>query len=189
MNNLDVDSIFSISMLLVAATLAVIMLEWMRTHAQHKRHDLRQAKEALEKHFYALDQVLQSPIPNDNVKKLMVQFSTAVNQRSVAVAISRAMLAGERPTLSAGQQAALARILEEIHILANRKNATATRLRDIIGYGFAAMFIRWPETEFAMSDVMVNEARSDVSDKAAWVISEIDDIAAPITPNAVPAFA
>jgi hypothetical protein len=180
MSILDMNPTFSIVLILVAAALALTVLSCMRSYARRKRHDLRQAREALDKHFQALEAIVHSPIPSDNVKRLMVQFSTAINQRSVAIDISRAMFAGQQPTLSSGQRAAVARILEEIDLLAVSKSSTATRLRDVIGYGFAAMFIRWPETDFAMSDVVVNEARGDVADKAAWVMSKIDDVTVPV---------
>jgi hypothetical protein len=73
-----------------------------------------------------------------------------------------------------------------------RSERSAAAIRDAIEFGFAAMVIRWPDTECAMADVVVHDAevRDDsaaVRDKAERVFAEIPERALVDAPTLVAA--
>jgi hypothetical protein len=182
----DAEAMITIFLILVVAGLVVVICGMMSTHARQRRHDLRKAREPLDAHFDAMEKVLENPDLSQQAKRLFLQFSTTVNQREAARAVAMSIIAGETPQLSPKKRELLERVFHEIQELAERRHPVVGLIRNAIEFGFAAMVVRWPETEYAMADVMVHDASADektgVKEKAARVIAEIPEHSSDLQP-------
>ena len=81
------------------------------------------------------------------------------------------------------ERRAFDRFFEEMSDLRKVDERLATALRDAIGFGFAAMFIRWPDTECALADLVVREA--EVRDEPAAVLEKAERVFAEIPERAL----
>jgi hypothetical protein len=176
----DTDDIVTITLILVATVLAVLLLHVLRMYARHRRHDLRKSREALDRHFDAMRLIMADKHVTDDTKRMMLQLSTTINLHAAARSVSRSIVRGQRPELSPERRRAFDRFFKEILELMATSERFAVAFRDAIEFGFAAMVIRWPDTECAMADVVVHEAevRDDsaaVRDKAERVFAEVPE--------------
>jgi len=172
------EMVLTIIAIILATLLAAVLLEMWRAYFIDKRKNVIVAREALDRHFRALRAVVSADDVHDGIKHLLVQFSVAVSQRSVANDIARRIIAKERPELSVQQQQILEELIGEMRSLITHDKVMAQAIAMVIHFGFLSMIMRWPETEPALVRLAVNDAamvntHDSIRQRVEWVLEKM----------------
>jgi hypothetical protein len=166
------------ALIIISTALVIALLELTRSYFITKRAELRLANEALERHFAALKKVTDDDVVSDDVKRLLLQISTAFSRKQIAKGIAESIKSGKKRPLSPEKQRALETVMEELMMLLKKREDIAEAIVDTVNYGFASMVLRWPETEIMMARALMLDAATTgrsaaVRQKTACVLAQV----------------
>lgn len=166
------------ALIIISTALVIALLELTRSYFITKRAELGLANEALEYHFAALKKVVDDEVVSDDVKRLLLQISTAFSRKQIAKGIAESIKSGKKRPLSPEKQRALETVMHELMMLLKTHEDIAEAIVDTVNYGFASMVLRWPETEIMMARALMLDAATTgrsaaVRQKTACVLAQV----------------
>jgi len=165
----------------LSAALFIALSELARSYFVTKRAELKLADEARERHFLALHKLIgndDEELVSHEVKRFLLQFSAAICTKAIAKRIAQGIKSRKKPKLCPERQHAVEALMGEISLMVKQRPDLADALVDVINFGFAAMVLRWPETEIMMARALMLDAEvknDGIRQKATCVFAQVDD--------------
>jgi hypothetical protein len=174
-----------ILLMIAAGASASVLCNILYSRLMSKRRELLLARNSLERHFKAIETVVGDTAVPEDIKVVLTQFSSAIGQKAVAREIAYAILRNEKPVLSEERRRKIDSLVEELRRLSDERPDLANAIVDVIEFGFAAMVLRWPETDIVMANVVMLDAEANqqpfaVKMKAERVLSKLPERASPV---------
>jgi hypothetical protein len=139
------DALITFVAFIIAATAIFTILRMVRSrHARRLRH-LEEAKELLQSHFDAAEQLLKDPAVSSELKKFICFASEVFGRKDFA--LNFAAFVWDAPNKNQMERTKV--ISDEIQKLAKYRPDLAQLAFTAIFSGLIAMMLRWPETEDA----------------------------------------
>jgi hypothetical protein len=154
------ESVMFIVVLIGFGFTAGLLCELLWHYFKTKHNQLNDAASALKNHFDIVDGIVDSEAVDLRAKQIMVRISRIVCDPDAAATISTSIREKKAITLDPLRERALNYLFEEIRRLRTVQSDLATSFTNAIELAFAAMIIRWPFSQVALSALAVQDAES-----------------------------